>query len=35
MKEWILMGANKAGFTLKEGGAIKNSNPWPAESQKA
>ena len=29
MKEWIIMGANAANLTLKEGGPIKAAVPWP------
>jgi thioredoxin-like negative regulator of GroEL len=28
MKEWIIMGANAANLTLKEGGPIKAAVPW-------
>jgi hypothetical protein len=28
MKQWILVGANQAGFTPREGGPIKSAGPW-------
>ena len=32
MKEWILVGCNNAGFKPREGGPIKSTLPWTAET---